>query len=146
MTAKQISVFLENKPGQLTEFAKLLEQHGINMHALCVADAKDFGILRIIVDDSYKTACVLKEADYVFSITPVLAVEMPDKPGSLAKILDLLAENEINLEYTYAFTSRKEGYAYMILRVTDNERAIEVLGENGVKLICQHDTGGIFCQ
>ena len=57
MTAKQISVFLENKPGQLTEFAKLLEQHGINMHALCVADAKDFGILRIIVDDSYKTAC-----------------------------------------------------------------------------------------
>ena len=115
------------------------------MHALCVADAKDFGILRIIVDDSYKTACVLKEADYVFSVTPVLAVEMPDKPGSLAKILDLLAENEINLEYTYAFTSRKEGYAYMILRVTDNERAIEVLGENGVKLICQHDMGGIFC-
>lgn len=81
MTAKQISVFLENKPGQLREFALLLQQHQIDMRALSVAEAEDFGILRLIVDDPYKTACVLKDAGYVFSITPVLALEIPDQPA-----------------------------------------------------------------
>ena len=89
MTAKQISVFLENKPGQLSEFTKLLNENNINMCALSLADAEDFGILRIIVDDMHKTACVLKESGYVFSITPVLAVEMSNKPGSLMKILEI---------------------------------------------------------
>ena len=144
MTAKQISIFLENKPGQLREFTKLLEEHGINMHALSVADARDFGILRIIVDDSYKTACVLKEAGYVCSITPVLAIEIPDRPGSLVRVLDILAENEVNLEYTYAFTSKKEGFAYMILRVENSDKAVDVLGAAGVKLICQHEMGQLF--
>lgn len=144
MTAKQISVFLENKPGQLTEFTRLLEKNHINMHALSLADTKDFGILRIIVNDSYQTACVLKEAGYVFSITPVLAVEIPDKPGSLVKLLETLGSNGVNLEYTYAFTSRKENSAYMIFRVTDNDKAIEVLGQNGFKLICQSDLSELF--
>ena len=130
MTAKQISVFLENKPGQLTEFARLLDHNGINMHALSVADAKDFGILRIIVDDSYKTACVLKDAGYVFSITKVLAIEIPDKPGSLV--------------YTYAFTSKKEDSAYMIFKVADNEKAIEVLDKEGIKPVCQSEMSELF--
>lgn len=144
MTAKQISVFLENKPGQLSEFTKLLEKNDINMHALSLADAQDFGILRIIVNDSYKTACVLKEEGFVFSITPVLAVEISDKPGSLVKILDLLGENHVNLEYTYAFTTRRSDSAYMIFRVTDNDKAIEVLNANGFKLICQNDLSELF--
>ncbi len=144
MTAKQISVFLENKPGQLTEFTKLLDQNQIDMRALSVADAQDFGILRIIVDDSYKAACVLKEAGYVFSITPVLAVEIPDKPGSLVQVLDILGQNEVNLEYTYAFITRKKDRAYMIFRVTDNEKAIDVLTRNGIKLICQNDLSELF--
>lgn len=144
MTAKQISVFLENKPGQLSEFTKLLEKNEINMRALSLADAEDFGILRIIVDDSYKTACVLKEAGFVFSITPVLAVEIPDKPGSLVEILDLLGDNNVNLEYTYAFTAHKKNVAYMIFRVTDTDKAIDVLSQNGINLICQSDLGEIF--
>lgn len=81
MTAKQISVFLENKPGQLVELAKTLNQNNIDMRALSLADTKDFGIVRLIVDDPYKTACVLKEAGYISSITPVLAIEIPDEPG-----------------------------------------------------------------
>ena len=144
MTAKQISVFLENKPGQLTEFARLLDHNGINMHALSVADAKDFGILRIIVDDSYKTACVLKDAGYVFSITKVLAIEIPDKPGSLVRVLDILSENGVNLEYTYAFTSKKEDSAYMIFKVADNEKAIEVLDKAGIKPVCPSEMSELF--
>ncbi len=144
MTVKQISVFLENKPGQLTEFARLLDHNGINMHALSVADAKDFGILRIIVDDSYKTACVLKDAGYVFSITKVLAIEIPDKPGSLVRVLDILSENGVNLEYTYAFTSKKEDSAYMIFKVADNEKAIEVLDKEGIKPVCQSEMSELF--
>lgn len=146
MTAKQISVFLENKPGQLTEFTKLLNKNHISMHALSLADAEDFGILRIIVDDSYQAACVLKEAGYVFSITPVLAVEIPDKPGSLVNILEILGQNNVNLEYTYAFTARKEDCAYMIFRVADNEEAIRVLNQNGIKLVCQSELSGLFCE
>ena len=143
MTVKQISVFLENKPGQLARFTEILNQHKIDMRALSVADAKDFGILRLIVDDSYKTACVLKEEAYIFSITPVLAVEIPDEPGGLYKILHILMQNEINLEYTYAFTARKKNLAYMIFRVEDNDKAIEVLGKNNIRLICQDELAAL---
>lgn len=144
MTTKQISVFLENKPGQLTEFTKALQANGINMYALSLADAKDFGIIRVIVNDSYKAACVLKDEGYVYSITKVLAVEISDKPGSLVKVLNILGENGVNLEYTYVFTARKEGHAYSIIRVADNERAADVLSKNGVKLICQDELAGLF--
>ena len=139
MTAKQISVFLENKPGQLAEFTKLLNENAINMCALSLADAEDFGILRIIVDDMHKTACILKESGYVFSITPVLAVEMSNKPGSLMKILEILGESQINLEYSYSFTIKKADKAYMIFRVNDTDAAAKILTQNGVKLICQHE-------
>ena len=143
MTVKQISVFLENKPGQLAKFTEVLNAHGIDMQALSVADAKDFGIVRLIADDSYKTACVLKDENYVFSITPVLAVEMPDKPGGLNRILDILMKNDINLEYTYAFISRKQNVAYMIFRVEDNEKASKVLDENGIRLISQEELSAL---
>ena len=144
MTAKQISVFLENKPGQMLELAKLLKQDGVDMRALSLADTKDFGIVRLIVDDPYKTACLLKDAGYIASITPVLAIEFPDEPGSLLNILDLLGENGLNLEYTYAFTGRKKDCAYMILRTGDNDKAAEVLTKNGIKLICQNELSALF--
>ncbi|MEA5002293.1 MAG: acetolactate synthase, partial [Christensenella sp.] len=102
MTVKQISVFLENNAGQLAELTKVLDQNGIDMRALSVAETRDFGILRLIVDDSYKTATVLKDAGYICSITPVLAVAIPDEPGGLHKVLTILGDNKINLEYTYA--------------------------------------------
>lgn len=139
MTVKQISVFLQNDAGQLTGLTNVLNENGIDMRALSVAETRDFGILRLIVDDSYKTATVLKDAGYICSLTPVLAVAIPDEPGGLHKVLAILGENKINLEYTYAFISRKKDLAYMIFRVEDNEKAIEVLCKNGIKLICQDE-------
>lgn len=139
MTVKQISVFVENRPSTLASFAKVLAENEIDIRALSISETRDFGILRIIVDDSYKTACVLKDAGYVCSITPVLAAELTDEPGSLYKILDILSQHDINLEYTYAFITRKQNMAYMIIRVEDNEKAENILEENGVHLVSQEE-------
>lgn len=139
MTVQQISVFLENKPGGLAEFTKVLSENNINMRAMCIAETPDFGILRIIVDDVYNTMCTMKEAGYICSATKVLAVEIPDKPGSLLNTLTVLGENEINLEYSYAFVTSKKDVAYMIFRVNDNEKAAEALMKNGIKLVGQEE-------
>ena len=139
MTIKQLSVFVENKPGKLAEFTKLLSEHGIDMRALSIAETPDFGILRVIVDDPYQTTCVLKDANYIFSITPVIAVAIPDEPGSLSRIVDILGAGGINVEYTYAFITRNKDLAYMIFRVENNEKAIDVLTKNGVKLVAEDE-------
>lgn len=143
MTVTQISVFVENRAGKLAEFADVLRKNHIDMRALSIAETRDFGILRIIVDDSYKTACVLKEAGYVFSVTPVLAVAVADESGGLFEILDILREAEINLEYTYAFITRQKDLAYMILRVGDNEKAAEALSKHGVQMLSQEDLSNL---
>ena len=137
MTVKQISVFVENKAGKLAEFTKVLGKYNINMRALSLADTRDFGILRLIVDDPYTTSCVLRDENYVFSITKVLAVAVPDEPGSLNRILAILGENGINIEYTYAFNHKSQGMACMIFRVEDNDKAVEVLKKEGVRVIDQ---------
>ncbi|MCI8831848.1 MAG: acetolactate synthase [Lachnospiraceae bacterium] len=137
MTVKQISVFVENKPGKLAELTDYLHQHDIDMRALSIAETQDFGIVRMIVDDAYKASQVLKESGYVVSITPVLAVEMSDEPGSLYKILKVLGDGGVNLDYTYAFLGQKAATAYMVLRVEDNEKAIEVLSKSGIRPVCQ---------
>ncbi|MDD6033407.1 MAG: acetolactate synthase [Oscillospiraceae bacterium] len=139
MTVKQISVFVENKPGKLSELTEVLRRNSIDMRALSIAEAEDFGVVRIIVNDSYNTACVLRDAGYVLSITPVLAAAIPDEPGGLAHILEVLGDAGINLEYTYAFLSRQKGLAYMVMRVGDNEKAIEALSQKGIRLFCQHE-------
>ncbi len=138
MTVKQISVFVENKAGKLAELTEYLHQHEIDMRALSIAETQDFGIVRVIVDDPYKTSCILKEAGYAVSITPVLAVEMPDEPGSLNHILKALGDEDISLEYMYAFLTRKAATAYMVLRVEDNEKAAEVLKRKGIHTV-SHD-------
>lgn len=143
MTVKQISVFVENKPGKLAEFTDALSSQGISMRALSIGETPDFGIVRIIVNDSYKTACVLKDAGYVFSVTPVIAVAISDEPGSFSQIIKLLGDNGINIEYTYAFTAREKDMAYMIFRVADEEKAIEVLTSHGKKLITQDELNQI---
>lgn len=137
MTVKQISVFVENKAGRLAEITRVLYDNNIDLRALSIAETRDFGVLRLIVDDTYKTACILKEAGYILSVTPVLAVAISDEPGSLCRILQILSDNDISLEYTYAFTASKEGMAYMIFRVEDTEKAVQVLSKQGIKLICQ---------
>ncbi len=146
MTINQISVFLENKPGQLAEFTRLLEKNQIDMRALSIAETQDFGILRLIVDDPYKTVNVVKEAGYICSITPVLAVELSDKPGSLVKILTALEEGGVNVEYTYAFITRKKNAAYMVFRVNDPEKAVKLLIQNKVRPVTQDDISSLFSE
>ena len=139
MTVKQISIFVENKIGNLAEVTKVLSDAGVSLHAISLADTKDFGVLRVIVDDSYLAATTLKEQGYIFSITKVLAVAIPDEPGGLHKILTLLEEGKINLEYLYDFNTRKSDYAYLIFKVGNVEEAIEMLTKNKVRLLCQED-------
>lgn len=144
MAINQISVFLENKPGQLAEFTRLLEQNQIDMRALSIAETQDFGILRLIVDDPYDTVNVAKDAGYICAVTSVLAIEIPDKPGSLVKMLSVLGEAGINVEYTYAFLTRKKDVAYMIFRVNDPDKASEVLVRGGVRPLSQDDLAALF--
>ena len=141
MSIRQISVFIENQPGRLSEFAKVLSAHELDMRAMSIAESVDFGILRIIVSDPYNTARILQEEGYICSVTSVLAAEIPDEPGSLCKILALLDENSINLEYTYAFMTRQDDKACFVLRVSDEDRkkAGALLRGSGLKLLNQED-------
>lgn len=137
MIVNQISVFLENKPGQLAEMTRVLSANHIDLRALSIADTKDYGIARLMVDDPYKTALVLKEAGWVSTMTPVLAVHMPDHPGALEEILNILAEAQICLEYVYAFLSHRANTACLVLRVENNDKAAKVLREHNISLISQ---------
>lgn len=127
MFINQISVFLENKSGQLSEFIKLLADNNVDIQALSIAETQDYGILRIIVDRPEDTAKLLKDNNFTCKLTPVLGVTVPDTPGSLTNILSVLAENNISLEYAYAFFSREKGSACIVIRVEDNDAALAVL-------------------
>lgn len=140
MNIKQISVFLENKPGALYAMTGVLAQNQVDMRALSVAETKDFGIVRMIVADVYKATTVLKEAGYIHSITPVLGVAIPDVPGGLNKVLQVLDEAQMNVEYMYAFLGgKKSDRAYMVFRVEDNEAATAALAARGIKTVEQDE-------
>ncbi len=139
MSVKQISVFIENKKGKLAEASKYLADHNVNLRALSIADTSEFGILRIICDDMELAQKVLKEGDYVITITDVLAVRISDKAGSLSEILEVLSEANVVIEYTYAFLSKKPDSAYIILRVDDNQRAAAALASAGIKTANQDE-------
>lgn len=138
MSVKQISVFLENKKGRLAEATRLIANHNINMKALSIADTQDFGILRIICEQPAELQKVLQDAGYITTATDVLAVIISDEPGSFANIMEVLTENNIVVEYTYAFLSTKGG-AYLILRVDDNMSAAAALAGAGVKTVNQEE-------
>ena len=144
MTVRQISVFLENRPGALYEFTKLLEANNIDLRALSLAESEDFGLVRVIVDDPLKSVQVLKDEGYVCSMTKVLAVEIEDKPGALVGILNVLGEKKINLEYMYAFLAKKANSAFVVFRVEDNDEAIRVLSENGFHTVSQEEMQELF--
>jgi len=134
---KQVSLFLENKPGRLAAVCDLLATKGVNLRALCVADAADFGVLRLIVEDPDEAACVLHDAGYAVSETDVLAVPLEDRPGGLARVTAALAGAAVNVTYMYAFLSRVEGRAVVIVRVEDTQfaRAVEALGAAGIPVL-----------
>jgi hypothetical protein len=143
MTIDQISIFLENRPGTLAALTQTLADKKINMRAMSLADTADFGIARIIVDDSKGVADMLRDAEYIVKVNPVLALEIPDEAGSLNKILKLLGENGRNIEYMYGFTGRKTNSAYMIMRATNAAAAEEVLAGAGVHLLGEQDLAKI---
>ncbi len=116
MKVEQISIFIENKSGRLAEVCGILGEAGVNIRALSLADTSDFGILRLIVKDSEKALKVLKERHFTVSKTDVIGVEVPDSPGGLSKILQILDQNAVNVEYMYAFVERSGDNAVIIFR------------------------------
>ena len=139
MSVKQISVFLENKPGALVEMTKVLAENDVDMRAFSLAETSDFGIARIIVDDLYKTTTVLKDAGFVHSVSSVLAVAIPDVPGGLNQVLAVMAQEGSNIEYMYAFLGGKAGSAYMIFKVAGHHKAAAALGAAGIRLVDQEE-------
>jgi hypothetical protein len=135
MQSEQISIFLENKAGRLSEVTGILSQNKVNIRALAVADTSDFGILRLIVDNSAKAEEVLKNAGFTVRKTKVVAVEVMDQPGGLHSILEMLYKAGINVEYMYAFVRQSGNNAVMIFRFDQPEEAIRVLLKNGVTII-----------
>ena len=145
MSVKQISVFLENRPGCLHEMTNVLAENNIDMRGLSLAETSDFGIVRLIVNDVLNTATVLKDAGFVNSMTPVLAVAVPNVPGGLSKVLGVLDNAGINVEYMYAITlsGGENGSAYMILRVTDDAKAEAELRAAGVHIVDQAELAAL---
>ncbi len=135
MQVEQISIFIENKSGRLAEVTRVLGSKGINIRALSLADTSDFGILRLIVDQTDLARATLKEQGFTVSKTEVVAVEVPDQPGGLAGILEVLDKSGINVEYMYAFVERCGGNAVIIFRFDDPVSAIRVLTDNRLKIL-----------
>ena len=137
MRIKQLSVFLENKSGRLAKISRVLGEEQINILALSLADTADFGILRMLVDDPDRAAEVLKEHQFVCIINTVTVVEVDDKPGGLAKVVSVLDDSGINVEYMYAFSEPETGRAALVFRFNDPDRAAELLAKAGINVIAR---------
>lgn len=135
MAIKQISVFVENKPGRLADITGFLAVGGVSIRAFSIADTTDFGILRLIVSDTAKAAEILKKSSVAVSITDVVGIAIPDITGSFANVVKILADAGENVEYAYAFLTPEAGHAYVIVRVEDNDKAQKVLEANGINVI-----------
>lgn len=136
MKVKQISVFLENRSGRLSEVTRVLGNKGLNIRALSLADTSDFGILRMIIDHPADAYMALKEQHYTVQETEVIALEVADQPGGLAGVLELLSQNGINVEYLYAFPERDSvENAIMVFRFDDNDKAIALMQQNGIRIM-----------
>ncbi len=127
MMIQQLSVFLENRAGQLCEVTELLAQNNVDIQALSIAETTDFGVLRLIVDSSKKAAPLLREHGYIVRETPVVLTPVPDKPGGLNYVLRAVAEAGIDIEYMYSILGQRDGLAYMVFRVADPKNLDEVL-------------------
>ncbi len=135
MKVEQLSIFLENKSGRLAEVAEVLARHGVNIRALSLADMADFGILRLIVNDAEKTKKILRDNGFTLSMTEVVAVEVPDRPGGMAGILKALDGKGINVEYMYASAQKSGDDAVVIFRFDETDKAVETLQKAGVRIL-----------
>lgn len=135
MLVKQISVFLENKSGRLADVTRTLADNNINICALSIADTTDFGILRLIVNKPEEAEKILSENEFTVSCTSVIAIGVEDKPGGLAKALDVLHQNSISIEYMYAFVGKTGNEAFVILRAENPDEAVKTLSNCDISLI-----------
>ena len=141
MHIHQISVFLENRTGQLAEITGLLAGEGIDIRAISIAETADYGLARLIVDDSHKASSILLQHGDILSMTPVWAVEVPDSPGGLAELLNILAQEQIDVEYMYSLFTHREGRAYMVLRVSNEPRLLGALGDRKIRIMSKEELG-----
>ncbi len=142
MSIRQISIFVENKKGSLVKITDTLARESVDLRAMSIADTQDFGILRIITEDADRARDILRDAGYTAVATSVLAAALDDTPGSMANILEILTNADINVEYTYAFMSHIKDKAYMIFRVDNNDKATKALIDAGISVIDQKDIFG----
>ncbi|SHE40923.1 ACT domain protein [Caldanaerobius fijiensis DSM 17918] len=143
MLVKQVSVFLENKPGRLADITRLLGDNGIDISALSLADTTNFGILRIIVNDPDRAVRIIKENGFTVKTTEVLAVEVEDRPGGLAKVLKILEEQNVSIEYAYSFVKRNEDKAYVLLKVEQPQKVVELLKDTDLRVLTDEEVYGL---
>ena len=141
MSVHQISVFLENRAGQLAEITGVLADNAIDLRAISIAETSDYGVLRMIVDDAEKATGVLLSHGYILSMTPVVVVAVPDTPGGLAPVLALLSEGQIDIEYMYSLFTHQDGKAYMVYRISDEEKFVALLKSHGITPVDTDELG-----
>ena len=143
MTAVQISVFLENKSGRLSEVTQALAKANVNIRALSLAETIDYGVLRLIVNKPQEAKEALTGAGFILTETEVIAVEMPDRPGALAELVETVTRSGLNIEYCYAFVAKRGDNAVVIFRIDDAQAAIAALQERGARVLSAAELGSL---
>ena len=141
MNIHQISVFLENRAGQLAEITGLLAKEHVDIRAISIAETADYGLARMIVDDVQKASSILLQHGTILSMTPVWAVEVPDRPAGLAELLEVLAKNHVDVEYMYSLFTHREGCAYMVMKVSDEPKFLSTLGDRKIRIVGNKELG-----
>jgi len=143
MKITQISIFLENRKGRLSEVCSLLGQNNVNIRALTIAETESFGVLRIVVDKSDLAIKLLRDNHFVANFTEVVAIEVPDKPGGLASILKVFADNDVNIEYMYGFVEKFSDKALLVMRFEDTDFAQQILAKHNIHVVAEKDIQGL---
>jgi hypothetical protein len=143
MKITQISIFLENRKGRLYEVCSLLGQNSVNIRALTIAETESFGVLRIVVDKSDLAIKLLRDNHFVANFTDVVAIEVPDKPGGLASILKIFADNDVNIEYMYGFVEKFSDKALLVMRFEDTDFAQQILAKHNIHVVAEKDIQGL---
>ena len=141
MTVHQISIFLENRAGQLAKVTRVLADNNIDMRAISIAETTDYGVLRLIVNDAELATGILLDHGFILSMTPVHVVAVPDQAGGLAPVLEAIAEGDLDIEYMYSLFTHKEGIAYMVFRIADEEKFGALLAAHGMSLADKDELG-----
>ena len=143
MKITQISIFLENRKGRLSDVCSLLGANDVNIRALTIAETESFGVLRIVVDKSDAAIKLLHDNHFVANFTDVVAIEVPDKPGGLASILKVFADNDVNIEYMYGFVEKFSDKALLVMRFEDTDFAQQILAKHNIHVVAEKDIKGL---